>query len=131
VFLQEFARQASHKEACDIGCGPGHIGGHLASTGIDVEGIDLSEGMVEQAKSFYPSIEFQFGSFLAIPKPDEYYTGIVAFYCWSHCRRDQLRLALQEATRVLKPGGLILASFHEGTQGIVKEDVVFNFFTQE
>jgi ubiquinone/menaquinone biosynthesis C-methylase UbiE len=129
--LQQFAKQIEHKKICDIGCGPGHIGGFLESMGLDVEGFDLSEGMIELAKSFYPSIEFQVGNFLELPKPAEYYTGLVAFYSWIHCHRDQLPVALKEANRLLKPGGLILASFHEGTEPIVKQDVVFNFYTQD
>jgi predicted TPR repeat methyltransferase len=34
----------------DIGCGPGHITAFLAGLGLDAAGIDLSGGMVAQAK---------------------------------------------------------------------------------
>jgi 2-polyprenyl-3-methyl-5-hydroxy-6-metoxy-1,4-benzoquinol methylase len=37
---------------CDLGCGPGHIGGYVAQRGATVMGIDLSEGMVRPVGRF-------------------------------------------------------------------------------
>lgn len=44
----------------DIACGPGHITNWLShATKGKVTGIDISEGMIKQAKALYPDIEFR------------------------------------------------------------------------
>jgi SAM-dependent methyltransferase len=42
----------------DLGCGEGFIAGYLSSLGYDVEGVDLSPTLVEQARKSYPDIRF-------------------------------------------------------------------------
>jgi hypothetical protein len=44
---------------CDLGCGPGHVARYLHERGADVVGVDLSPGMVEQARRLNPGIPFQ------------------------------------------------------------------------
>ncbi|NUS40249.1 MAG: methyltransferase domain-containing protein, partial [Terrabacter sp.] len=41
----------------DAGCGPGRITGHLRSLGLDVSGVDLSPGMVAEARRRHPDID--------------------------------------------------------------------------
>jgi ubiquinone/menaquinone biosynthesis C-methylase UbiE len=44
----------------DVACGTGHITNLLSKvTGGRVVGIDVSEGMIKQARALYPSIEFR------------------------------------------------------------------------
>jgi len=44
----------------DIACGPGHITHRLSKvTSGKVTGIDISEGMIRQAKNLYPEIDFR------------------------------------------------------------------------
>src|SRR5659263_666559 len=44
----------------DIACGPGHITYRLSKiTNGNVTGIDISEGMIRQAKNLYPVIDFR------------------------------------------------------------------------
>ncbi|MCZ7399677.1 MAG: class I SAM-dependent methyltransferase [Candidatus Methanoperedens sp.] len=44
----------------DVACGPGHITNLLSKvTSGRVIGIDISEGMIKQAKALYPGIEFR------------------------------------------------------------------------
>lgn len=44
----------------DVACGPGHITRQLADlTGGRVVGTDISEGMIEEARSQYPDLEFR------------------------------------------------------------------------
>ncbi len=50
----------SSDDIIDIGCGPGHITNMLSNmTQGRVTGIDISEGMIKQAKEMYPGIEFR------------------------------------------------------------------------
>lgn len=50
----------THDDIIDIACGPGSITKKLKSkTQGKVTGIDISQGMITQAKSLYPEIEFR------------------------------------------------------------------------
>lgn len=50
----------SSDKIIDVGCGPGHITNWLSkATREKVAGIDISEGMIKQAKALYPEIEFR------------------------------------------------------------------------
>lgn len=101
---------------CDIGCGPGHIADYLHKRGVNVRGIDLSQQMVEQAQQLYPAIEFQQGDMSSLNVDDEAWGGIVAFYSIIHIPREAVIRVLHEFKRVLRPGGLLLLSFHQGQE---------------
>ncbi len=50
----------SNNDIIDIACGPGHITNLLRKvTHGKVTGVDISEGMIKQAKALYPEIEFR------------------------------------------------------------------------
>ncbi len=58
--LLDILKVGSMDDAIDIACGPGHIAGLLSKiTRGKVTGIDISEGMIKQAKISYPEIEFR------------------------------------------------------------------------
>src|SRR5690348_9575425 len=42
----------------EVGCGTGRITAHLHSLGVDIRGIDLSPGMIAEARAAYPEISF-------------------------------------------------------------------------
>jgi SAM-dependent methyltransferase len=67
-------------EICDMGCGPGHVARYLRDAGATVFGLDLSPGMLEQARSLNPGIPFREGNMLALDLPDGALAGIAAFY---------------------------------------------------
>jgi SAM-dependent methyltransferase len=100
--------------ACDMGCGPGQVARYLHERGVQVCGIDLSPVMVERARRLTPAVEFRQGDMLALGTPDGAWAGIAAFYSIIHIRRCDLVRALRELHRVLRPGGLLLLTFHLG-----------------
>jgi SAM-dependent methyltransferase len=97
----------------DLGCGPGHVTRHLSDLGVDVTGIDLSSGMVEQALALNPGICFQQGSMLGIDV-DGSLGGIVALYSIIHVPRDQQPGMFSRWLAALRPGGHVLIAFHLG-----------------
>jgi SAM-dependent methyltransferase len=101
---------------CDLGCGPGQIARYLHRQGVDVLGVDLSPRMVAEAQRLNPEIHFHQGDMLALPDADQSWGGIAAFYCIIHIPREQIVAALQEMNRVLKPGGVLLVTFHIGQE---------------
>jgi predicted TPR repeat methyltransferase len=38
----------------DLGCGPGYVTAHLSSLGLDAFGVDVSAGMIAQARARHP-----------------------------------------------------------------------------
>src|SRR5205085_1049233 len=80
--------------------------------------VDLSPAMVERASGLTLDVEFRQGNMLALDVPDETWAGITAFYSLIHIPRSDLVRALGELRRVLRPGGLLLVSFHIGDETI-------------
>ncbi|MCI0554793.1 MAG: class I SAM-dependent methyltransferase [Anaerolineae bacterium] len=101
---------------CDMGCGPGQIARYLHRQGVKTLGVDLSANMVAEAQRLNPEIHFHQGNMLSLPDPDNSWGGIAAFYCIIHIPRKQIVEALLEMKRVLKPGGVLLITFHIGSE---------------
>ena len=103
---------------CDIGCGPAHIARYLFDRGVNVFGLDLSAGMLNEAKRLNPNIDFIQGSMLALGLGSDTLGGIAAFYSIIHVGREHVVASLSEMRRVLKRNGSLLLAFHLG------EDVI-------
>jgi SAM-dependent methyltransferase len=117
--LNRFARATErHGAVCDMGCGPGQVARFLRSAGADVFGIDLSPGMVAQARALNPEIEFRQGNMLELPLGDGSLAGIAAFYSIVNLPFSSLDRVFSEMERVLIPGGLLLLAFHVGDEVI-------------
>jgi SAM-dependent methyltransferase len=110
------ARVRGRGPACDLGCGPGQVARYLHERGVEVIGVDLSPGMVAEARRLNPGLAFREGDLRALQVPDEAWAGIAAFYSIIHVSRAEVDGALHECWRVLRPGGLLLVSFHVGDQ---------------
>lgn len=100
--------------ACDMGCGPGQIARYLHERGVTMSGVDLSPQMIARARALTAGIDFQQGDMLALNIPDETWAGIAAFYSLIHITRADLPQAMRELHRTLKPGGILLVTFHIG-----------------
>jgi SAM-dependent methyltransferase len=122
ALLTAFAEQvrrvgAGSGRVWDVGCGPGHVAAFLAGLGLDAAGIDLSGGMIAEARARRPDLEFSVGSMTALPARDGAWDGLVSFYSLIHMIDDaDLRAALAEYRRVLTAGGLLLLAVHAGQE---------------
>lgn len=101
----------------DLGCGPGgQTTAFLHALGVDVRGMDLSPLAIAEAQRRHAEIGFERGDMLALPLDDATVAGIVAFYAIVHFSPGQLRAALGEMHRVMRPGAPLLLAFHVGDQ---------------
>ena len=115
--LDRLAREGGNLgPICDMGCGPGQIARYLHHRGVDTLGVDLSPRMVIEAQRLNPAIPFHQGDMLHLPDSDNSWGGIAAFYCIIHIPRERIGEALRELKRVLKPGGVLLLTFHIGDE---------------
>jgi SAM-dependent methyltransferase len=103
---------------CDLGCGPGQVGGFVAARGPSVMGIDLSLGMVEEARRCFPALTFEQGDMTALRLEDGSLAGIVCFYALIHIHRTVVPVALNEMHRVLASNGQLLVAVHGGQQSL-------------
>ncbi|TDQ01344.1 class I SAM-dependent DNA methyltransferase [Labedaea rhizosphaerae] len=100
----------------DLGCGPGRITGYLAARGLDVFGVDLSPGMVAQARQDHPGLRFEVGSLAALDLADGALAGALAWYSLIHTPPERLAPVVAELVRVLAPGGRLLTAFQVGDE---------------
>ena len=101
-------------QVADLGCGPGRVTAYLHSLGVDAFGIDLSPGMVAEARRRHPGLRFEEGSMTALQLADSSLGGIVAWYSIIHTPPAQLPDVFAEFRRVLRPGGRLLLAFQAG-----------------
>jgi SAM-dependent methyltransferase len=96
----------------DVGCGPGHVAGHLAELGCDVVGIDLSPAMIDIARRRYPQLAFHAASMLDLPVAADAWGGAILMYSVIHFSPEERRAACRELGRVVQPGGIVMIAFH-------------------
>jgi ubiquinone/menaquinone biosynthesis C-methylase UbiE len=137
--LRRFSKEIGDKKPVwDFGCGPGQTAKYLKDLGMDISGLDLSEKILEQARTNHPEINFRKGNILELEFDDDSIAGIVAFYAIVHFTKEQVEIVFREAYRVLQPNGLILLTYHIGEDTICIEeflgkkiDIDFMFFTTD
>jgi SAM-dependent methyltransferase len=114
--LDNFANLVSKDTVVvDLGCGPGQIARYLKDKGVNACGLDLSLGMLLEARKLNPDIPFVQGDMLTLPFAPNQLDGIAAFYSIIHLGRDRLIDAFSEMSRVLRPNGFALIAFHLGS----------------
>jgi SAM-dependent methyltransferase len=117
ALLVAFAEQAPPGlPVADIGCGPGQIAAFLHGLGRVAIGVDLSGGMVDEARRLHPDLEFRQGSMLGLDFAAGSLAGIAAFYSVIHVPPADRPRVFAEFARVLAPGGRLLLAFHCGDE---------------
>ncbi|MFE7210298.1 class I SAM-dependent DNA methyltransferase [Streptomyces sp. NPDC001698] len=117
--LAAFAEQVRHAglgPVADLGCGPGHVTAHLRESGVRAIGVDLSAGMVRQARHAHPDLAFAQSSMTALGLADDVLGGILAWYSTHHTPPALLPDVFAEFHRTLVPGGLLLWGCHVGDE---------------
>jgi ubiquinone/menaquinone biosynthesis C-methylase UbiE len=137
--LHRFSQEIGERRPVwDFGCGPGQTAQYLKNLGIEISGLDLSEKILEQARTMHPGIHFRKGNILDLEFESNSIAGVVAFYAIVHFTEGQVGIAFREVYRVLKPGGVFLFTYHIGEDTIhldeflgKKIDIDFMFFTAD
>jgi ubiquinone/menaquinone biosynthesis C-methylase UbiE len=92
----------------DVGCGTGHHIARLRRRGYEIAGVDGSEEMLRHARANNPGADIQFSDVDALPFPDASFDFILCIEVLRYLP-DSSR-CIREMARVLKPGGVCLAT---------------------
>ncbi|HNW96357.1 MAG TPA: class I SAM-dependent methyltransferase [Candidatus Paceibacterota bacterium] len=93
----------------DLGCGNGRAFREIKERGAQYIGVDFSEELIKEAKDIHSEADFRVANALQLPFADDYFDKIYCFAVLHHIPSKQLRQEfMEEAQRVLKPGGLLI-----------------------
>lgn len=125
----------------DAGCGAGKDSKVFNELGINVIGIDLSKGLINEAKRRNPAVNFIEGNFLDMHFNNTYFDGVWAHASLVHLETiDDLKKALHEFNRILKEEGIlhiyVKAQLGKSKTEVVKyalsqHDRFFRYYTED
>jgi SAM-dependent methyltransferase len=90
----------------ELGCGAGYFTRELARSGADIVAIDVSPELLEiaRANSAAPNVRYEIQNAYDLSYPDAAFDSVVGSSVLHHL---EIKEALREIYRVLKPGGTI------------------------
>lgn len=105
-----FAEQfCASRRVIDLGCGSGYGASRIAAIANSVEGVDISTEAISFAHARYAASNLRFSTIApdgALPFPAGSFDVALSFQVIEHVVDEDLYL--REASRVLKPGGVLL-----------------------
>jgi SAM-dependent methyltransferase len=94
--------------ALDAACGTGRHAAKLLELGHQVVGVDATAAMLSLARKKVPGVDFRVGRLEELPVRDATVDLLTCALALSHL--DDLRPAISEFARVLRPGGAVIIS---------------------
>lgn len=107
-FILPLKKIYSNIEALDIGCGRGEWLELLSEYGITAKGIDVNENMLKVCLKLGLSTIQGDGINYIREQSNESIAIVSAFHVIEHISFNDLQVFIQEALRVLKPGGILI-----------------------
>jgi SAM-dependent methyltransferase len=124
--LLEAVRLHADADLLDVATGPGSLAAEALKFGARPIGVDLSPGMIELAKSSYPSIDFRVADVEHLPFADRSFDAVVCNFALGHFPHPESSIA--ECVRTLRPGARIALSWwddpsRQRIQGLFREAI--------
>ena len=111
--------QAVGKDVLELGCGTGMILKEIHPIARSAKGIDISPGMLEQAKA--RGLDVIEGSATDLPFESDSFDLVYSFKVLAHI--EQISEAMCEVSRVLRAGGVAYLEFYNprSIRGLIKK----------
>ena len=87
----------------EVGCGEGRVARDLRDRGFEVTGVDIAPSLVGAAREADPRSTYVVGDAASLPFGDDDFALVVSYN--SLIDFDDMRSAIREIARVLRPGG--------------------------
>ena len=111
--------------ALDIGCGAGVPVARALSKRCGVTGVDISEAMIELARTNVPDGRFILGDIMSLEFEPSTFDAATAFYSIFHIPREEHATLFERVHRWLKPGGYLLCTLTHHDEPAYTEDDFF------
>ena len=93
----------------EVGCGNGKTVLALTKKGFRVTGVDFSQSAIDMCRETIPSSgDFVCASVTNLPFEDSSFDGVAAFHVLEHLTADEMKEAVRELSRIMRPGSHIL-----------------------
>lgn len=94
----------------ELACGRGELLELLREAGVEAQGVDLDDGMVEAARA--AGLDVTLGDALAdlAARPDDSLRGVFSAHFVEHLEPAAVERMIAESARVLAPGGVFIAA---------------------
>lgn len=104
----------------DLGCGPGNITRYLLDRlpALNITGVDLAPGMIEQAKVYNPEAQFRIADWREGLENAPELQGIIAGFLTPYLAEHEVEDLMQRAAQCMGHGGLLYLSTMEDDYSI-------------
>jgi len=119
-YLNKFISYLDGKKILDVGCGPGRDVRYFLDEGMKPYGVDLSSGLLKEAKKRGKGNYLQM-NMMKLGFKDKSFDGIWSLSSVLHIKKKDAPIAAKEFSRVLKKGGVLFLGLKEGQGEIMKE----------
>ncbi|WP_370559473.1 methyltransferase domain-containing protein [Edwardsiella tarda] len=107
-FLRPFSLISSNRVLLDLGCGRGEWLELVTAEGFTAKGADLDEGMLSYCNDLGLDVVQDDAISFLNQFQDNSIDVVSSFHVVEHIGFDNVKLLIEEALRVLKPGGIII-----------------------
>ena len=94
----------------ELACGRGEFLELLRDAGVEAEGVDLDEGMVQAASAHGLAVQLGDAMTALRTRADASLQGVFSAHFAEHLQPDELEAVVAESARVLAPGGTFVAA---------------------
>jgi len=101
----------ARQKVLDVGCGPGLAHRYLTDL-THLEGVDISESMIERGRQANPGVAYSVGDALALPFAAQTFDVAFATTVLHHVEPKEWPSFVRELHRVLRPGGMAVIFEH-------------------
>ena len=94
----------------DVGCGTGEHLKRACRHGLVATGLEPAPSMMAAARANVPGVRIEQGVATQLPFANESFDAVILVEVLRYLHRDDILQALREVRRVLRPGGILLAT---------------------